>query len=372
MKQHYDVIIVGAGPAGAASATALARAGARVLCLEGRRARAKPCGGCLSRWALNEMAWLGPPAWLEDHPVHRLRLAAPGRPDGVFATQAPAAYFVDRAMLDGLLARRATEAGASVVAASARGVHRQGPGFVVETDLGDWRSDWLVGADGAASRAARCLGMGGSVFIYRAVVEERPAGSRLMERLAGTALLELGATRAGYGWAFLRGGVLNLGLAGCGVGGKRLQQDYTAFLRRHGLGEPGPWRGAAIPCPDGRRRVLARGRALLAGDAGGLADPFLGEGIGPALLSGRLAAEAIMRGSAEGYVSALAQGLLADARAGRRLARLVYSLPGWFQHMTRKHPGGIELGWRILKGELRYADIWSELARRLNIPIGWP
>lgn len=165
MAERFDVIVIGLGPAGAAAATALARAGAKVLVLSGAPAKAKPCGGCLSGWAVDQMAWLDPPGWLLDHPVDRLRLAAPGRVIGDFPTRQAGAFFVDRSQLDTFLARRATEAKASVVAASARKVSWVGGGYEVTSDAGVWRSDWLVGADGAPSGHA-------SQFVY----SYRPGG----------------------------------------------------------------------------------------------------------------------------------------------------------------------------------------------------
>lgn len=365
MSRSYDVIIVGLGPAGASAAAALARGGARVLALDGARSRAKPCGGCLSRWAVAELAWLDPPAWVTAHPVRRLWLAAPGRPVGRFDTGRAGAYLVERYRLDRMLARRATEAGASVVAASARRLECRGTGFEVFTDRGRWRSDWLVGADGAASLVARRLGMVRSRFVYTALVEERAASRREVERFSGSVLLEVGAARGGYGWAFLRGGVLNLGLAGRGIGGRELFRRYQEFLARCGLGRPGRCRGAAIPCSDGTQRGLWQGRAVLVGDAAGLADPFLGEGIGQSVVSGRLAARAILREDLAGYEDDLRRELLTDARSARLLIRLVHLAPGWFQHLARRHPGSVDLAWQVLRGELGYGHLWAVMGRRL-------
>lgn len=365
MSRSFDVIIVGMGPAGASTARALAQGGARVLALAGARPRAKPCGGCLSGRAVAELGNWQLPAWVTAHPVRRLWLAAPGQDIGCFETEPPGAYFVERSRLDRLLARRATEAGASVVAASARAVRRVGAGFEVATDQGDWQSDWLVGADGAASLVARRLGMLPSGFVYTGLVEERPARGQEVERLGGAALLEIGAVRGGYAWAFLRGEMLNLGLAGRRISGRELLARYQDFLARHGLGAPGRWRGATIPCPDGGAQRLYRGRAILVGDAAGLADPFLGEGIGQGLVSGRLAARAILRGDVAGYVKDLRREFLADAFSARLLARMIYRAPGWFQKKARRHPGSVELAWQVLRGEMGYRHLWGRIARKM-------
>jgi flavin-dependent dehydrogenase len=172
----------------------------------------------------------------------------------------------------------------------------------------------------------------------------------------------------GYGWAFLRGDTLNLGLAGRSArGGERaagareldLQERYAHFLARHGLGRPGPWRGAAIPCPDGRPIRLAAGRAAVAGDAAAAADPFLGEGIGQAVLSGRLAARGVIAGDLSLYAREMAATLYRDHAHARLLARLVYGAPGFFQSLARRRPGATELAWEVLRGQRGYAGVWA-------------
>lgn len=90
-----------------------------------------------------------------------------------------------------------------------------------------------------------------SSFIHTALVEERTANDREAARLCGSALLDIEAAPGGYGWAFLRGEVLNLGLAGRGIGTKKLTERYADFLARYDLGSPGAWRGGVIPYPDG-------------------------------------------------------------------------------------------------------------------------
>lgn len=108
-----------------------------------------------------------------------------------------------------------------------------------------------------------------------------------------------------------------------------------------------------------------QGRALLVGDAAGLADPFLGEGVGQAVFSGRLAARAILAGDTRAYLTGLRDTLLADARSARFIARVVYGVPGWWQHMARRHPGSVELEWQLLRGELRHQDLLKQIKRKV-------
>ena len=214
MKRVFDAIIVGLGPAGAAAAVEMARSGAKVLALDGARGRDKPCGGCLSARGLQAMAWLEPPGWLSAHPVHRLWIGYPGRPGASHLSASPGAYLLERGRLDRWLARRTAWAGAQVLSARAKNVSREQGLWRVEGEGGPWRAKWLLAAGGAGGLTARRLGLGGGKWRFGALVQEMPMPTRLRPVLSEAAFLELGGVAGGYGWAFGRGEVLNLGIAG--------------------------------------------------------------------------------------------------------------------------------------------------------------
>ncbi|BEQ15799.1 hypothetical protein FAK_28650 [Desulfoferula mesophila] len=370
MEREFDAIIAGLGPAGAAAALELCRAGARVLVLDGSAGRGKPCGGCLSARGLEALAWLEPPAWLRAYPVRRLWIGYPGRPAAAHTSSRPGAYLVERGRLDQWLARQARGAGVTVVESRARGVARQGDIWRMEADGGPWRARWLLDAGGARSLVSRRLGLEGGGWRFAALVREIPLPERLRPALSEAAFLELGGVAGGYGWAFDRGGVLNLGIAGLlgrdqgGTGG--LRRRWEAFTRRLGLSGVGAPRGALIPCPHRRRiRVCGEGWAAL-GDAAGLADPVLGEGIAQAVVSGRLAAQAVLAGDLGLYQRAVEDTLLRDHCHSRLLARLIYRVPQVFHALARRRPGGVELGFNWLRGEMAPGDIWLCLLRGLT------
>lgn len=368
MGERWDVIIVGLGPAGAAAAASLARAGARVLALDGRPRHAKPCGGCVSARSARLLETLVPADWLRAHPVRIAVLEAIGRPALRQETAAPGAWFVERGRLDELLRESAAAAGVEIVEARARAVSAEGAGWRVTNRAGSWQGDWLLGADGAAGPVGRSLGLGRTRFAYLALVEERPLPPERAAEWEGASLLELGSAPGGYGWIFGRGGHVNLGLAGRvgRTGGARdLASCYADFLARHGLAGPGRWRGAFIPCPDGGPIKVAAGRAAVIGDAAAAADPFLGEGIGQAVQTGLMAAAAILAGDLGRYQAELAAGLWREHAAARRLAGLVYRAPRFFQGLACAWPGGVELAWSVLRGEIGYDRLWCAVWRRL-------
>ncbi len=373
MNESHDVIVIGLGPGGAMAAVELAKAGAKVLVLDFKPKKTKPCGGCVSRrweWLLRT---LDLPNDLWRHPVDRLWLTAPDRPPALWRTGEPGAYFVDRAELDLALSQAVRNAGVQVLEARALEMAYSTIGVTIKSTAGQHRAPWLVGADGAGGLMGRKLGLGRSKLAYRAVVEERPLPTHLAERLNHAALIELGGVPGGYAWAFARGQTVNLGMGYWCVKKKagwaalptsEVVKAFAGFLHRLGLGEPGPWRGWVIPCPGGGPPLVARGRACVVGDAAAAGDPFLGEGIGQAMFSGRLAAQAVLDGDLERYNREL-KGLWREHRHGRLLARLIYGWPGFFQGLACRHPGAIELGFAVLRGELAQAGLWSAVAAKL-------
>lgn len=373
MSGRYDIVISGLGPGGAMAALELAKAGAKVLVLDGKPDKPKACGGCLSRrweWLLRS---LGLPASLWEHPVDRLWLAAADQPPVHWQTQEPGAYLIDRAILDSALAKAVQSSGATVLPARVLDIEPNGDGFGIRSTAGTHQGAWLVGADGANGPTTRKLGFARSKLHYRAIVEERPLPDQMRHKMRDAALIELGGVPGGYGWAFARGDVLNLGMGHWqwdhgrkmqDLGTKDLAQAYAGFLKRQGLGGPGPWRGWIIPCPDGAPPRAVLGRACLVGDAANAGDPFLGEGIGQALYSGRLAARAILEGDLALYNQGL-KGLWREHRHGRLLARLIYGWPGFFQGLAYRRPGALELGFDILRGELAQAGVWRAVLAKL-------
>jgi geranylgeranyl reductase family protein len=334
-EAKFDAVVVGAGPAGSVAALVLARGGARVaLADKAAFPRDKACGDLvgprgvqvLSDLGLSvpdagrgaDLLAVGPSGW-------RCRLPAyPGR------TYPGYGIVVPRLAFDHALRQAAVEAGVTPVRARITAVEKDRGGRVAAAVASDGRrlaGDVLIGADGALSPVARLAGMldpGAALwgFAIRAYVPAEVPLPLLV-------LLDAEPWRIypGYGWLFPgAAGQANVGI-GVGLGNNRRQAPLRGDLARLcGLlrcrgdlrpdADHGPVIGGWLRM-GGTGTPPAAGNVLLVGDAAGLINPLQGEGIGPAMVSGRLAAEAVLAGPSR---AALVYGESLNAAFGHYMA----------------------------------------------------
>jgi geranylgeranyl reductase family protein len=325
-----DVIVVGAGPAGATTAYYLAQSGLDVLLLEKSRfPREKVCGDGLTPRAVKSLVGMGisvseQDGWVRNKGLRvigagqRLELAWPELSSypgfGVVRT---------RHDLDEALARRAEQAGARLI----EGVTVTGPlrhersgrirGVIARPDGGEERSyaaRVVVAADGNSSRLSVSMGLrkrddrplGVAVRTY--YTSPRHDDDYLeswLDLWDGDRLLP------GYGWIFGMGdGTSNVGLGLLNTSAAFGHTDYHALLRKWLKGMPAEWgfteenrtapiRGAALPMGFNRTPQYHQG-LLLVGDAGGMVNPFNGEGIAYAMESGQILARTVTQALARG------------------------------------------------------------------------
>jgi geranylgeranyl reductase family protein len=292
----YDAIVVGAGPAGSTTAYRLAERGASVLLLDRARfPRDKPCGGGVTRRAYAELPFSIEP--VVEHPVTSVELGLGfgrrverGR-GGVLA------YMTQRRHLDELLATRAADAGADFRdGVKVTAVDADEAGATVAAGAERLRTRTLVGADGVNGVCARALGLGGNRSLSVALEGNLPYERMDASRYDGRFVLELGTVPGGYGWVFPKGDHANFGVGGFESEGPRLREHLVRLCRAHGVRAEDlrELRGFRLPMR-AHDSCLARGRALLVGDAAGLVDPLTGDGMYEAFVSARLAAQAVER-----------------------------------------------------------------------------
>ena len=360
-----DVIVVGAGPAGATTAFYLAQSGLDVLLLEKSRfPREKVCGDGLTPRAVKTLVNMGISVSEQDGWVRNkgLRVIGAGKrlelpwPD--LASYPGYGLVRTRLDLDETLARRAQQAGARLL----EGVTVTGPvldertgritGVVAKgADGGEdrtYRARVVVAADGNSSRLSVSMGLrkrddrplGVAVrTYYKTPRHDDDYLESWLDLWDGDRLLP------GYGWIFGMGdGTSNVGLGLLNTSAAFGHTDYHALLRKWLKGMPAEWgyteenrtqpiRGAALPMGFNRTPHYHQG-LLLVGDAGGMVNPFNGEGIAYAMESGEILARTIVQALARsrraetervlaGYPHALSQAYGGYYALGRTFVKLI-------------------------------------------------
>jgi geranylgeranyl reductase family protein len=299
--ERFDAIVVGAGPAGSATAIRLARDGARVLLADRARfPRDKPCGGGLTGRAVRELPVDVTPV-VEDV-VRSFEVRLRYRKRFERRSEAPLVLMTQRRRLDAFLVEQAAAAGADFrdgVTVEGLTVGPDGAALTVGGQRVHGRV--VVGADGVNGKLARAAGLGGGI-VYGIALE---GNGPLHPGQQGKATVELGVVPGGYGWVFPKDGHANYGVGGWSSEGPRLREHLRRLCAVHGVDVDGLTDLHGRRLPIRRTSAARRGQVLLVGDAAGLVDPLSGDGIYEALVSARLAAAAILSGRLDAYEAEL-------------------------------------------------------------------
>lgn len=315
--EEFDLIVVGAGPAGSAAAVAALRRSphARVLLLD--RApigRDKVCGDGIAPHAVVELDGLGIDAVRDEEIVATVRLSAPGGASNSAVTESPG-YVVPRAVFDERMLHAAVDAGARFEQQRVASVADSG-GSVLVNDR--YRAPAVIGADGSNSVVRRLVGQpsntGSALAVairgYAPTPDDRPSELEI----------RWDSRRAGglcYAWAFpTSDGRTNVGY---GMSSKAVTGGRAELVERmrallpdfdlHGV----ELTGHTLPLTVSRPEPSV-GRVLLVGDAASLINPFTGEGIYSAIASGAMAGAAAIESPGNA-------GSMYRRRLGDRFAR---------------------------------------------------
>lgn len=336
MDQRWDVVIVGAGPAGCAAAARLLQSAPRAKVLLVDRSdfpRDKVCGDGVAAQAVHALAEVGidPAELTAGYPrCSRIRLLSPaGRT--VERSVAQAGFVIPRMVFDARLLAAVLARGAVFRRHSVRALTRTGDGVVLDGEL---TAGVVIGADGAESTIRRLAGVPAN-RVGQVALAVRGYAPELAGQ-GGAQMLVMTENRwPAYAWSFPLGdGTANVGYGEVLTQAPVSRADLVGRLHRLLPGvQPSDIRGHRLPLSTGRPR-LPEGRVLLVGDASSLINPLSGEGIYYAVRSGCAAADAVPSGAGAGD---LYRALL-QARLGTHL-RHTSLLAG----LTRR-PGPIDAG----------------------------
>jgi geranylgeranyl reductase family protein len=365
-RPDFDVVVAGAGAGGAAAAYYMTRAGLRVLVVEkARLPRYKACGGAVPRTTLARFPFdftnliAAAPAGV--------RFSFPGLPDVDLPLPDRPIVNVRRSAFDAfLLAHSAAE----VLEGVAIGDLVEETGQVrVQTGDRTFTARYLVGADGATSRVARCLGLRPNRRLGGTLEAEVPLNGNgaLQAEYGSRSVFSLSVIPWGYAWVFPKGASLSVGIARFRPGRadlrRVLQQEMDRLgIRLDGLrlhGHPIPiYRAPPWPLWGGHlQERLSTRRCLLVGDAAGLVDPFIGEGIRYAIKSAELAAVAIASDDLTGYGAAIWREVGHSLATAGLTAGMVYRLPWLCYQLGVRNPAVIQEFLRVVEDKSSYEGI---------------
>ncbi len=400
---HYDLLIIGAGPAGSFAAELLAKSGARVALFDGRpEGEPKACGGGVTGKALK--AW---PQLLNavGRTINELDLYSPSSKRLHLVLDEPFAIY-SRVAFDCYLRDRARDAGAHVIAEkiSARKITKGDSGWRLKSGSGSERTGtFLLAADGANSGIAKKLA--GPLqpsdmevaFGYRAPL---PANNT-----APTVVAFLPAW-VGYAWAFPRPDHISFGIATTQVAFKHEPLDHLLwqfmigyYLQCEGkkakfwqaeTGSPerahieGHLRSTAeryaaripgLSATTWDSRTVSGADWALLGDAAGFADPVTGEGIYYALRSAELFAEAYLSGAPQTYEKSWRKDFGAELRRAAQMRRRFYGnffgapFTERMIEFARGHRGVKRVLGDLVAGEQGYVDLKKKLVKSALRPV---
>jgi len=373
LNNRYDVIVVGAGPAGSHAACMLADSGARVALLEKSSfPREKTCGGLLSEKSLRLLG-----EWRDELPssqaIHCLKLYSRDMEFVEFNSPVRLGKTILRERFDQFLVDKCISKGVNFHDSTPIVDIIQDNSNVTVISKGTrFTAPFLIAADGALSRTSSLLGIRPIGFNFKMGF----ACSLIMQTAPGfiddsTVELFFIPFIGGFGWCFpLPGDFINIGVGASCFALKHLYPYFQTFISRvfedKGVLPPKNQirpRGAFIPA-GGFRRAIGINRVLLAGDAAGGVDAFSGEGIYHALLSGEQAASAVYEGlckpslkPVELYTSLYDQAFSRERRRSLALAILSLHKGQGFFRLFKENPKLIEWLGNIMLSQYAYSKL---------------
>jgi geranylgeranyl reductase family protein len=382
----FDVIVAGAGPAGATAAKLLGEVGVSTLLIDKSAfPRDKPCGGGISARALDRFPYLRsaldriPTSW-----VNKVHFESPSGFVVDYQSPDPLYLMIRRCEFDNLLfslARPHVETATGLL----RKVTFHHDHVAVSTDSDEYHAPVIIGCDGANSVVARASGLRtGSVQTSYAIdmMEETPREELSTTERDRMYIYYRIRSHYGYGYVFPKTDHLNVGVGFkldyylANLRGEHYShhrsfvEDMKSKRVLEGQSNRANFRAFPLPISGPLARTYAD-RVLLAGDAGGFVNALTAEGIYYAMVSGELAARAVIEGQLSGYERAWKREIGDELAHSVRLQKLLLADPTRIDRIVRaasRNAPLAEILAHYATGALSHARFRSSMIRRA-LPI---
>jgi geranylgeranyl reductase family protein len=372
---RIDVLVVGAGPAGATAARSLAMGGARVTLVDRARfPRNKACGGAVSVRALGRFPYLR--AALDRIPTHwlsRLHLESPNGGSALLTSPSPAALMIRRIEFDDLLVRLAVDEGVELVEGIEIAQASEAPDGVElrARDGRVFRAGLVIAADGVYSVIAKRLGVnpGWSAKAVALDMMEETPNDTLSSVDPQTLWLCYGyGGSEGYAYVFPKRDHVNVGIgyvldyfrSQVNAPPYDVQSSLIDVLRGRGVlnGRSSRTHFTPYQIPvGGPMKRTATSRVLFAGDAGGFVNGITAEGIYYAMVSGDLAARALLGAGPSAYRGLWTREIGGELRDAVLVQRDLLRTPERIDRLVAGAQGAPELAAHVIRyamGEISY------------------
>jgi len=373
----FDCIIVGAGPAGSSSAYHLAKQGHSVLVLDKASfPRNKSCGGGVSPAIAQWFDFDFTPV-IQNHVSQVKYTFKMSDPAEVELKGVTPMWMVQRDRFDNFLIEQATGQGVEFKSGvEVQGAKLEGETWQVDTTAGQFEGKYLIAADGANSAMAKMLGFPEPQKVPAASLQIPGVVS---DRRKVTGFFDFGSLKNGFMWCFPKENGYSFSAAYV-RDPKGKPDELKKQLHKYAqLFDLDPTQGEYQEHPLNlwqEDRPLHSDRALLVGEAAGMVDPLIGEGIRPAIYTGVQAATAVGKAIAgdtdalAGYSSTVNQEWGANLAKADFLAGLFFKAPKIAYKVGVKRPTAGKLMGKILCGELSYSQVAEKATQKLKFIPG--
>ncbi|MBM2839028.1 MAG: geranylgeranyl reductase [Deltaproteobacteria bacterium] len=334
------IAVIGGGPAGAAAAMTLAKAGIETYLIEKDLKSEKPCGGGIPCGALREFDI---PDRLFERKVSKVGIIAPSGYEVLADLGDGYVGMVDRARFDPYLRERAVQAGVILIEGVFTSIE-QSEKIIVNFKYGGRAEsievDAVIAADGANSTVAKQVGAE-RPQLYLAVQEKVHLTGESKRFYEDRCEIWYGAGISPnlYGWVFPKADFATIGTA-APYGHGRFMDDYMAAFKKRLNGRIDGaklLKKEAHPLPMGPIKKKVYGNVLLVGDAAGTVMPISGEGIYYGIMSGKLAAEALIKRDFASYDREWKRVYGSQFRLMTLLRQWFYKDDKWRERLVRMH-----------------------------------
>jgi geranylgeranyl reductase family protein len=337
--------------------------------------RYKACGGGLSPKVLKSLPFL--PDGIIENVIDTVKLSCGCGDEFVIKAEEPFCHTVMREDFDLFLLERAKASGAHIKEGErVKEFHERGDLLEVLTDSHCYKGRFLIGADGAHSIIAKQARLASRRRFYYTVTAELQVPSSALEAHKTTGWIDIGTIPRGCAWIFPKKEHITLGVGAfysAGSSGRELRSSIYEYMNRHVLLRDsclkGDLHGHCISTLVDERSRIGKKNIFLTGEAGGLVDPFTGEGIYHAVRSAEILARLLAENGGEtqeAYHRKIKEEFIAEFKIADSIARFVYYFPCYSHALLRRYAHLAGYYRSVLAGETGYRDIYRRMTHRIK------